>query len=64
MDNKPCERCELEALPKERFCKACKIVVLAEMKKSGFLQVRQYSSSFRSAEKKEAVHETKHGIDR
>lgn len=44
-----CERCKKDvALPRERYCKACRKAVLAELRENGYLTPRPYQQSFRS----------------
>ena len=57
-----CQRCEAAtALPKERFCKPCRKLVLAELKDAGFLAPRLRRGTMRSGEMKEITRETKFG---
>lgn len=61
---KLCERCNVEkANSGERYCKACRKAVLAELQEAGYLTSRQFghAGGNRSQEMKEATYETKHG---
>lgn len=60
---KTCERCPSQAVKHERFCKACKAVVLSEMKASRYLTTKVMPSSGRGQDKAENVRETKYGVD-
>jgi len=62
-----CERCKAdEALKGEKFCKACKKRVIAEMRESGYLRYvsRAHTGCNRTAEAREITQETKFGKDR
>ena len=59
-----CERCKKqEAKPKEKYCKECRKIVLAEMKEAGYLSSVHtgHAGYGRTSEMKEKVYETKHG---
>ena len=59
-----CERCKANApLPKERYCKSCRKVVLKELEESGAITPVVYAR-YRSAEQMENIRETKYGNDR
>lgn len=61
---KRCERCPAQAILGGRYCKNCKKAVLAELKNAGYLGPRLYHGSFRTADQKEDLRETKFGKDR
>ena len=61
---KNCARnCGALAPPGERYCEACRKIVLAEMEAVGYLQTGGYGhvGMFRTPEMKELTAETKHG---
>jgi hypothetical protein len=60
-----CERCDDEALPKERFCTRCRRRYLCEIRQSGYLAEPpyRYPSKYRFPWMRENVQETKYGID-
>lgn len=63
---KKCERCEIDALPGERFCGACRSDLLADMMSSGYLETGgngAYTSTKRTAEMMERIRDTKFGIE-
>ncbi len=64
MSEYKCERCKAEeALPKQKYCKACKKKVLAEMTEEGYLQktIPHWAGRIRTSEQKELTYQTKHG---
>lgn len=59
-----CEKCGVaECLGKWKYCKECKAIVVAEMKKSGYLQYTNYhhKGECRTSEMKENTYQTIHG---
>ena len=58
---KQCERCDLPAIGKGRYCREHSKEVLKELRESGYLTPIVGMGSFRSFDKQENVHETKHG---
>lgn len=63
---KMCERCDEDAVNGERYCKACRKVVMAEMKEAGYLKSvpllwGNIHTSTRTREQAEDTHQTKHG---
>lgn len=57
-----CERCSVQpAIRKERYCKACRKVVLQEMKEAGFLTRAPGPGSYRAGDARENTRETKFG---
>lgn len=63
---KKCERCADLAISGNRFCKACKKLVLQELADSGYLMKRVYGhiGQGRTTDQKEDLRETKRGMDR
>lgn len=61
-----CERCnEKPAVKKEKYCKACRKIVLDELYEAGYLTPRVCIGwSNRGPEKREAIRDTKYGTDR
>lgn len=60
----PSERChQQEAIRKQKYCKSCKKLVLAELKEAGYLQHinRGHVGDHRTAEARELTWETKSG---
>lgn len=57
-----CSRCEAKAVKGERFCKACRKAVLAEMKEAGYLGPNpRIGGGYRAGDAQENTRETKHG---
>jgi hypothetical protein len=67
VNERMCERCKAAtAVRNEKYCKACRKTVLAELKESGYLTacpVGRWSGSGRGPEAREDVRETKFGGD-
>lgn len=60
---KMCERCDCgPAIPRERYCKDCRKIVLKELEDAGHLTPYVGTGhGFRSADQMENTYETKHG---
>lgn len=59
-----CEKCkQVDALPEEKYCKACKKALIAEMEEAGYLERRPggHAGWNRPDEAKERTDETKFG---
>lgn len=61
-----CEMCEIaERIPKQRFCKKCKKIFLANLKEEGHLQSTTTCGRYiRTVEQRENIQDTKYGVDR
>lgn len=59
-----CHRCNAApATPTTIYCKACKKLVLDELKSSGYLQPEPASRNYRDRDAKENEYETRRGRD-